>query len=30
MPVTVQVVGLTHEDEKVMGAMSVIDKVING
>ncbi|KAM4056607.1 amidase [Hirsutella rhossiliensis] len=29
MPVAIQVVGPRHEDEKVMGAMSIIDKVIH-
>lgn len=29
MPVCIQVVGLTHQDEKVMGAMNIIDKVVN-
>lgn len=29
MPVAIQVVGPRHEDEKVMGAMSIIDRVIH-
>ena len=28
MPVAIQVVGLTHEDEKVMGAMKMIDRIV--
>ncbi|OAQ71710.1 amidase [Purpureocillium lilacinum] len=30
MPVAIQVVGPTHEDEKVLGAMSIIDEVVKG
>ncbi|OAA77156.1 Amidase [Akanthomyces lecanii RCEF 1005] len=30
MPVAIQVVALTHQDEALMGAMAVIDKLING
>ncbi|TQV94435.1 amidase [Cordyceps javanica] len=29
MPVAIQVVGLTHEDEAVVGAMGVIDRLVN-
>lgn len=29
MPVALQVVGLTHEDEKVMAAMKTIDRIVN-
>lgn len=29
LPVTIQVVGRTHQDEKVMASMKVIDKVLN-
>lgn len=29
LPVAIQIVGPTHEDEKVIGAMSVIDKIIH-
>ncbi|EFY86502.1 amidase, putative [Metarhizium acridum CQMa 102] len=30
LPVAIQVVAPTHEDERLMGAMKVIDKVVNG
>ena len=30
MPVAIQVVGPTYEDEKVLGAMSIIDEVVKG
>lgn len=30
LPVAIQVVAPTHEDEKLMGAMKVIDRVVNG
>ncbi|OAA49666.1 Amidase family protein [Metarhizium rileyi] len=30
LPVAIQVVAPTHEDEKLMGAMKIIDRVVNG
>ncbi|KHN97140.1 Amidase family protein [Metarhizium album ARSEF 1941] len=30
LPVAIQVVAPTHEDERLMGAMNIIDKVVNG